>query len=392
MNNFLATWHKNEQYFEALRILASLSGLFSDSTTPYLDYRLAENVFCKFFNAENEARSCTAYDARISDMGIGIKTFTLKNNQSIEKIAEFNRLKSELDPLDGLDLARKLGEFRNARIQIADDMYKTSARLYHIVGRTENCLRIFNTEYDTVNTDNICVTKNNYRSFSFSDGCNEYFFNRSKSVLIKRFQVPRHNVKDVPVSILEDPLTILFDFFRQRQDTFAVCRTNYIPGRDYVILPLYSTRGNRHEVPKKSGLNQWNAAGRPRNPDEVYIPIPAKVRGLYPDFFPSRDEHFSLSLPDGNILSAKVCQDGSKALMSTHNADLGKWILRKILHKPEGELVTMNDLNIYGIDSVRIVNEHTVDENGLRLYSISFTTTDYESYSDFSELGDDELY
>ncbi len=389
MNNFLTTWFNNEQYFEALRILASLSGLFADSATPYLDYRLAENVFCRFFNAENEARSCTAYDAKINDIGIGIKTFILKNNQSIEKIAEFNRLKSELDPLDGLELARKLGEFRNARIQVADDMYRTSERIYHIVGRTNNCLRIFNTEYDTVNIDDICVTKNTGRSFSFTDGRHEYFFNRSKSVLIKRFQVPSAGVMDVPVSILEDPLTILLDFFRQRQNTLEICDRHYIPGRDYVILPLYSTRGNRHEVPAKSGLNQWNAAGRPRDPNEVYIPIPAMIRNTYPDFFPPRDEHFILQLPDGTSLSAKVCQDGSKALMSTHNADLGEWILRRILHKPEGELVTMEDLNIYGIDSVRIVNEHTVNENGQKLYSISFTTADYESYSDFSELGDE---
>ena len=88
MNNFITAWDTNAEYFEALKILASLSGLFADSTIPYLDYRLAENVFCRYFNAENEARSCTAYDAKINAIGIGIKTFILKNNQSTEKIAE----------------------------------------------------------------------------------------------------------------------------------------------------------------------------------------------------------------------------------------------------------------------------------------------------------------
>ena len=73
---------------------------------------------------------------------------------------------------------------------------------------------------------------------------------------------------------------------------------------------------------------------------------------MYPDFFPPRDEHFTLNLPDGSNLSAKVCQDNGKALMSTHNADLGEWILRKVLHKREGELVTMDDFYRFGIDSV----------------------------------------
>ena len=42
---------------------------------------------------------------------------------------------------------------------------------------------------------------------------------------------------------------------------------------NFIILPLYSVRDNN--VPTKSGLNQWNAAGRKRHPNEVYIPIPS---------------------------------------------------------------------------------------------------------------------
>ena len=45
-NNFLKDWNKNNEYFEMLSIMGSLSKLFSDNTTPYLDYRLAENIFC----------------------------------------------------------------------------------------------------------------------------------------------------------------------------------------------------------------------------------------------------------------------------------------------------------------------------------------------------------
>ncbi len=185
--DFLSSWKNNKEYFEALQILASLSGLFSNSTTPYLDYRLAENVFCRFFNASNEARSCTAYDARLQTLGIGIKTFILKNNQSVEKIAEFNRLKNELDPLRGIDLAYKLGKFRNDRIEFADNTYGTSNRIYHIVGRVEHSLKIFNIEYEKINIDAIKILRDKEGHLLFTDGINEYTFNRSKSVLLKRF-------------------------------------------------------------------------------------------------------------------------------------------------------------------------------------------------------------
>ncbi len=394
MKNFFETWQTNEQYFYALQALASLSGLFSDAYVPYLDYRLAENVFCKFFNATNEARSCTAYDARLQDLGVGIKTFILKNNQSSEKIAEFNKLKPELDALSDIALARKLGEFRNDRISIADNIYGTSRRVYHIIGRLDNKLRIFNVEYEKVNVDGIKLLKDDGKHFSFTDGVHEYFFNRSKSVLLRRFNVPSKGVVDVPVKILNDSLVKILNFFsaergsrlkavRLPESDVLMPQGSMQRGFDYAILPLYSDRGGIRSVPQKSGLNQWNAGGRARDENEVYIPIPKMIHMKYPRFFPPRDEHFVLKLPDGQKLSAKVCQDNSKALMSTHNADLGKWILRKVLRKPPGELITMEDLNRYGIDSVRILNEHKRDGEGRQIYGISFTSDAYESYDAF---------
>ena len=94
--NFLEKWQSNEQYFDMLVLLSSLSNLFSDNSVPYLDYRVAENLFCKYFNAINDARSCTAYDARLGTLGIGIKTFGIKKT-STEKIAEFDRFKGIMD-------------------------------------------------------------------------------------------------------------------------------------------------------------------------------------------------------------------------------------------------------------------------------------------------------
>ena len=57
---FVNGWEKNSQYFDMLALIASLSKLFSDNTIPFLDYRITENLFCKYFNAINDARSCTA--------------------------------------------------------------------------------------------------------------------------------------------------------------------------------------------------------------------------------------------------------------------------------------------------------------------------------------------
>ena len=100
--SFLENWTKNDKYFEMLRLMAQLSRLFSESKTPYLDYRLTENLFCRYFKALNDARSCTAYDARIGSVGIGIKTFILNgSDQSTEKIAEFNKLNYKI-PCSGV--------------------------------------------------------------------------------------------------------------------------------------------------------------------------------------------------------------------------------------------------------------------------------------------------
>ena len=152
-------------------------------------------------------------------------------------------------------------------------------------------------------------------------------------------------------------------------------------GKTYVILPLFSTASKEHEVSQKSGLNQWNAGGRARDPDEVYIPIPSKLNSNYPDFFPDRDVKFVLHLPNGESISAKVCQDNRKALMSDPNKALGHWILRDVLQLPEGELVTMSLLNRMGFDSVIIYKDDISN------YRIDVCRT--ISYSD-DMFGDDE--
>ena len=139
---------------------------------------------------------------------------------------------------------------------------------------------------------------------------------------------------------------------------------------------MFSDRGGRH-VPERSGLNQWNAKGRPRDPNEIYIPIPAWIHKKFPNFFPPREQPFNLLLPNGEVLSAKVCQDGGKALMSNPNLALGKWLLRTVMNLKEGELLTYSRLEELGLDSVVVYKENE------QLYSINFT--EIGSYDDFYE-------
>jgi hypothetical protein len=96
------------------------------------------------------------------------------------------------------------------------------------------------------------------------------------------------------------------------------------------VLPLYSFKNQEKYIPEKSGLNQWNAGGRVRNPGESYIPVPKTVHTLRPDLFPRRDLPFELLLPNDQTVLAKLCQSGSKALMSSPNDRLNFWLFQMI--------------------------------------------------------------
>lgn len=367
-----------------LSVVSKLSRLFSDNTTPYIDYRLVENLFCKYYHAHNDARLCTAYDARIGGLGIGIKTFILGNRHKIEKVAEFNQLRGVLNKYQGKELARKLAEFRNERIDLSIRAYGLTDSIYHIVGRRDGQLELFNYPYEHILIDQIGAVKIlNNGSISFSDGRHDYSFDNSKSVLKMKFITPEESVI-VPIEILDDPFALLERLIPDMAELATSSSPKWQKGVDYVILPLYSTKGGEKNVPAKSGLNQWNAAGRPRNPNEVYVPIPIEIHKKFPSFFPSRDTPFQLLLPNGRVMSAKLCQENSKALMSNPNQELGRWLLRDILQLEERELVTMDILDKYGIDSVIIRKLPSPNDEPLS-YSIDFQSGAYENYEHFIE-------
>lgn len=381
---FLKTQSKEKiaLYVDYLKAIGAFSNLYSSSEKPFIQYRVAENVFCSVFNAENLARIDGAFDAIIDNIGIGIKTFILSGESKIEKVAEFNSLSAELRKFKGKELAFKLADYRNDRIEFADRAYDVSKRFYHIVGRDKLVIKLFEVGYDLIDKESIVILNDTGSSLKFKDSKNEYTFNYSKSVLMKRFTIPKDFI-EIDIDIIENPIDLLLclinpDSKYQAKSSDLSIRTSTLklmkddelaPGVDYVILPLYSTNAKKSNnepiVPLKSQLNQWNAGGRKRDLGEVYITIPKIVHDLSTNFFPPRDVIFDLKVPSGEVLKAKVCQDGGKALMTNPNNAMSNWILRKVLKLREGELLKYNQLKRVGHDSVKITkiknNDYLID-------------------------------
>ncbi|MBL8004685.1 MAG: restriction endonuclease [Candidatus Kapabacteria bacterium] len=364
---------RNGDYLNLLTAVSKLSGLFSESVVPFINYRVIENIFCKSFQAENLSRSDTAFDAKLDSLGVGIKTFVSNSNNSTEKIAEFNSLSRDLSKFSGKELALKLGEFRNERINLAKRVYNIESSLYHIIVRKAKELLLFETDYNIIDITNINSIKDSKASLQFSDGKNFYTYNYSKSTLFRNFQIPP-TAFSLHVDIIQDPYSLLLQILNEFKG-IHVSNNRLVKGENFIVLPLYGIKNNEKFIFQHSGLNQWNANGRKRNIGEVYIPIPISIHKNYPNFFPSRDFPFDLQIPTGEVFSAKVCQANSKALMTNPNKALSDWLLRKILQLKEGELATMEKLDALGFDSVLI---HKINDGK---YTIDIMKTN--SYSDF---------
>jgi hypothetical protein len=373
---FLTTQDKTnvEYYSKMLKVIGSLSRLFSESEEPYIQYRIAENLFCKSFTAENLSRTDCSADASKGALGVGIKTFLEKNGATMQKVAEFNSEHNLFGSLNPEQKVLKIAELRNKRIDTTKRIFKLDNMIYHCVTRKPNGIMVHESAMDLVDIKkikNISVRKN---VIAFQDGLNEYSFNIAKSTLYKRF-VTEKAILDIPVEILESPFEALEKLLQEsaRELVFTP-----IKEAEHIFLPLYSFKNEEKYVPERSGLNQWNAAGRPRDPNEIYVQIPARIHREFPDFFPPRDESFTLMLPGGSEMIAKVCQDGSKALMSNPNSALGQWLLRDVLDLKERELLTYEKLEEIGLDSVVIYKT----EDGK--YDIDFTTIG--AYEEFIAL------
>ncbi|SUY45243.1 NgoFVII restriction endonuclease [Clostridium putrefaciens] len=356
--------NNRNKYANMLKAMGSLSKLSSESSIPYLGYREVENIFCRAFDATNLSRVDCSADATKDGVGIGIKTFLEGNGKTLQKIAEFNKDMGLFSGKTPKEIVITISELRNERINATKRINGLSSMIYHCVVRQERKIRVYECKMDLINIKEIKDIKfSGKNTIRFEDNVNEYSINISKSTLYKRF-ITENILLETNVDIISDPYELIINLLAGGSESLSF--DPIISEKEHIYLPLYSDRGGRH-VPKKSGLNQWNAGGRTRGFNEVYIPIPSWIHRVFDGFFPKRDVPFNLVLPDGNVLNAKVCQDGGKALMTNPNKALGKWILRQVMELDEGDLLTYDRLEELGLDSVVIYKE---DEE---TYSINFT-------------------
>ncbi len=378
-----------QNYKEMLRIMGQLSNLFSESDCPYLAYRAHENIFCRYLEAENLARSDCSADAKKDGIGIGLKTWTGNDDQ---KVAEFGKLKKNYSELTGIELVKRIAEYRNERIRVTKRLHGIEQMIYHVVKRVPNMMQILECAFDYIDIDSIKIIPNrgNDNNTYFTDGQHTYHFSVSKNTLYMIFDDLKL-LDSFEVNVVEDPYRILLSFARSNSGSnpkfdwltnregivkeFEAIPKMKMDNKPMLCLPLYSRRGPDKEkfVAEKSGLNQWNAAGRARDVNEIYIPYQAVDRQRDLIFFPPRDTPFTLHLPDGTAISAKVCQEADKnnalvgkSVMSNPNKVLGKWLLRDVFEVPEGTVITYEMLELFGVDSVIFTKNAELD------YSIDF--------------------
>jgi hypothetical protein len=368
-------------YNQLLRAVGTYSRLFSESQTPFFHSRFVEKLYARASGAQDLSRKDMSFDAKdASNAGIGVKTFVASNltGSKKEKIAEFpkNAGLGDFKFLPPRELAIKVSELRNLRVKsdAAEFGIDLNGSIYHCLIRVPGKCMVHEEPYSLIdidkirpvdqqlNTSRVWIAGNG--STYFTDGSSYYSFNGAKSVLMKRFDFTKGvNGSPVAISISEDIFeSILQNTLIESLQIGGVDVKKSLNMQPFVVLPLYSIRGGSKSVSEKSGINQWMAGGRKRSFGEAYIPIPAKIHSMYPDFFPERDVVFTTDLPDGKTIQTKVCQDGRKALMSNPNTDLCDWLYRLI----DGDLAiaekrfsssnpySYQDLEAVGKDSVKI--------------------------------------
>ena len=370
------------KYASLMRFIARFSRLFSDSATPLIDYRFVEKAFVHVTGARDLSRKDISFDAALKpDKGVGIKTFgmSLSTGHKLEKVAEFtadarNGVFSGLPPEA---IASVVADLRNVRLRSDATQAGLSVResFYHCLVRAPGGVLVHEEDMTQVNIDAIKpispqgkilrkFSDSNNDHVRFTDGDSDYTFHRSKNTLMQRFRLTNgYTSPMIELAIDEDVWGALLD--GELEGIFGAGRETSVNTTELesVVLPLYSSKSSIIKViPPKSGINQWNAGGRVRQFGEAYIPIPRKVHHLRPGFFPPRDQKFELYLPSGEFVTAKVCQDGSKALMSDPNTALCSWLFSAI----DGEYsyaqsrfarrhaYTYEDLARIGKDSVKV--------------------------------------
>ena len=408
----------SDRYAALLRAMAALSGLFSENSAPYIDSRFIERLFVATTNSIDIGRTDKSFDAVTGDIGVGVKTFLGGNgNSKREKVAEFTSLarQGKFSNLTGKNLVVAVANARNLRVlSDANELGLSMEKcVYHCLVRFSGGAIVHEEPYGLIDVDNLYPTDrsgqvvNSWpakgRGVFFTDGKSAYSFSTAKNVLFKRFEYDR-NKNFIPLEIRANPLDLLGEMLgtevksslqpvpsagtsMNTKEFSPSDISDLVPGVDYVVLPLYSPSSG--EVPEKSGINQWNAGGRVRKFGEAYISIPQVIHRRFPDFFPSRDVKFPLMLPNSHVpQSGKVCQDGSKALMTDPNNELGIWLVSVLdpsipisdfsLPPKREQPFSYDDLIAIGKDSVKVKK---IGTGSAISYAIEFAALD--SYEEF---------
>lgn len=232
-------------YTDILKLVGSLSRLFSDSEVPYLNYRVTENLFCDAFDASNESRTDCSADAVKDKVGIGIKTFINGNGKSFQKVAEFNSEAYKFRGKESNEVVRIVSEMRNERIEFTKRLYSLDGIIYHCIVRDERKISVFECNMNKININKIKIGKISKNSIHFKDGKDEYSINLSKSTLYKRF-ITKEILESVDVDIIDNPIELLTARLNVPINIQCVAESesNYaINNKQYVILPLFSEQG-----------------------------------------------------------------------------------------------------------------------------------------------------
>jgi hypothetical protein len=373
-------------------------------------------MFALTTGATDLGRKDCSFDMKIGlDIGVGVKTFLGgTGNHKTEKIAEFTSLarSKEFDTENKLELAKLVSNYRNIRVQsdVLEHGIDLKNSFYHCLIRFPKAAIVHEEPYQLIDLSEIKIVNrngtkqkskaNSTENIFFSDGKSLYSFSRAKNVLFKRFDYDKLKNR-ITLDIHPKPFDLLFRLSDNQISASSIAveldsarRIDPMPhlkkGIDFVILPLYSPKSRT--VQSRSGINQWNAGGRMRKYGEAYIPVPISIHNKYPTFFPNRDHHFKVRLSNSPlVLSAKICQSGGKALMTSPNFELGKWLAGVIDPSIPSEAFnipvngrppfTYSDLKKIGKDSVAIT-KHI--ENHETIYSINFCSINsYEEFIDF---------
>ena len=399
-------------YAPAIQKVGALSKLFSDAATPLIHPRFIERLYVQNTLATDLSRTDISYDAKQDEQfGIGIKTFVANLNakHKLEKVAEFtaDANRGDFQNLSTEDFAHLVATRRNLRVSrdAINHNLDAVASIYHCLVRVPGGCFVLEEPYELIDEDNLSpvdkfgtALKNwpkNSLNPAFTDGTSFYSFNTAKSVLMKRFVLQPSDKRCVSpfieVKIDSDPLASLLELtFNRLSEPISTTQMT----QDQIVLPLYATKSSLEKyVQEKSGINQWNAAGRVRVFGEAYIPVPARAKSVRPGFFPPRDTPFKLQLPNGKTIEAKICQDDDKALMANPNKNLIDWLYEvldgslaeaeKRFH--ESRPYSYQDLELLGKDSVLIRKLN----GNLTEYAIDLMPLgSYEEFLDENEIPD----